>query len=105
MLALACVAEGMSTYDAAARAGLDHWSITKRIKRFQTEGFAAFQDRKIGGRPLKLDAAQLQELRIEILKRQQMSYGQLRDLVWARFRVRYSLSSLRRLVKRQLPTG
>lgn len=53
MLALACVAEGMSTYDAEAKAGLNHWAITKRVKRFRKEGVEAFQDRKIAGRPRK----------------------------------------------------
>ena len=65
MLALACVAEGMSTYDAAARTGLDHWSITKRIKRFQKEGFAAFQDKKIAGRPRKLSARNLRNFAVK----------------------------------------
>jgi transposase len=63
---------------------------------------AARLDRKIGGRPTKLNAAQLQELRSEVLGRPDMSYWQLRDLVWARFRLQYSVSNLRRLLRTEL---
>jgi len=91
----------MSTYDADARVGLNHGAITARIKRFQKEGVAAFQDRKIAGRPRKLTNAQFRELRFEVLESPEMSYGELRDLVWVRFRVRYSHASLKRLLKSQ----
>jgi hypothetical protein len=56
MLALACVAEGMTPYAASVRTGLSHNAIAARMRRFRTEGFAAFQDRKIVGRPKKAPA-------------------------------------------------
>jgi len=102
MLALACVAEGMSPHAASMSMGLNHQAIAARMRRFREEGVAAFRDRKIGGRPHKLSAAQFQELRIEFLGRPGMQPQQLRDLIWTRFRVRYSLSSLRRLLKKEL---
>jgi transposase len=101
VLALACVAEGMGVYDAEVKVGLNRSAITKRVRRFREEGIAAFQDRKIGGRPRKLSAAQFQELRIEFLGRPGMQLQQLRDLIWTRFRVRYSLTNLRRLLKKE----
>jgi transposase len=56
----------------------------------------------IGGRPHKLSVTQFQELRLEMLKRPEMSYRELSDLVWARFRVRYSRARLRHLLKAKL---
>ena len=102
MLALACVAEGMSPHAASMSMGLNHQAIAARMRRFGKEGIAAFQDRKIAGRPRKLSAAQFHELRLAVLERPEMSYTELCDLVWARFRVRYSLASLARLLKKQL---
>jgi transposase len=100
--ALACIAEGMSTYDAEAEARLGHASITNRVRRFQEEGVAGFGDRQPFGRPAKLTDAQLQELCSLILAKPHMSYTQLRDLVEARFCVRYSAQGLRRLLKKRL---
>jgi transposase len=99
--ALACVAEGMSSYDAEVKTGLNHWAIIKRVGRFREEGVAAFQDKKIAGRPRKLSTAQFQELPLDVLARPGMGLQQLRDLIWARFRVRYSLTNLRRLLKKE----
>lgn len=100
--ALACIAEGMSTYDAEAKVLLGHGYITKRVRRFQEEGVAGFQDRPPFGRPAKLTYGQLQELRSQVLAHPEMSYTQLRDLVEARFCVRYSVQGLRRLLKKRL---
>jgi transposase len=58
MLALACVAEGMNPHAASMSTGLNHQAIAARIRRFRQEGVAAFQDRKIAGRPCKLAVAQ-----------------------------------------------
>jgi len=102
MLALACVAEGISPFAASVTAGLNHGAIIKRIKRFQQEGVAGIQDRKIVGRRHKLSSAQFQELRPEVLKHPTMSYGQFSELVWTRFRVRYSRASLARLLRNEL---
>lgn len=100
MLALACVAEDMTPHAASMSSGLDHRAIAARMRHFRKEGVAAFQDRKIGGRPHKLSPALFQELRIEFLGRPGMQPQQLRDLIWTRFRVRYSLTNLRRLLKK-----
>ena len=104
MLALACVADGMSTYDAEASTGLGHWFfIAKRIKRFQKEGVAGFHDRKIDAASHgKLSDAQLQMLRANILERPEMSYRQLCELIGAQFHVVYSPSGLKQLLKREL---
>ena len=68
ILALAYVADGMSPLAAAVSAGLDHGAVLARVKRYQEEGVAGLQDRKIAGRPHKLDAAQFQELRFAVLE-------------------------------------
>lgn len=102
MLALACVAEGMSTYDAEVKAGLNHEAITKRVRRFREEGIAAFYDREPCGRPKKLTASQLHELRSQIMEAPQMTYEQLRAWVQARFHVQYSREGFRRLLKKEL---
>ena len=100
MLALACVAEGMSTCDAEVKAGLNHEAITKRVRRFREEDIAAFYDREPRGRPRKLTASQLQELRSQIREAPEITYEQLRAWVQARFHVRYSPEGLRRLLQR-----
>jgi transposase len=58
--------------------------------------------RKSRGRPRKLIAAQLDELRDHVLRSPPMSYRQLGDLVQALFHVQYSHASLKRLLKEQL---
>jgi transposase len=58
--------------------------------------------RKSRGRPRKLIAAQLDELRDHVLRSPPMSYRQLGDLVQALFHVHYSHASLKRLLKEQL---
>ena len=102
MLAIVCVAEGMSPLDAAVSVGLQHDTVLRSMKRFRGEGVAAFQDRKIAGRPHKLNPAQLEEVGRALPERPKMSCGELRDLLWACFRVRYSLGRLRHLLKEKL---
>jgi transposase len=100
MLALALVAEGMSPHAAALAAGANYASVLKRMRRFQKEGISAFHDKERWAR--KLTPGQIHELRAEILERPGIDYPQLRELVEARFGVRYALQSLRLLLKRDL---
>jgi transposase len=100
MLALAFVADGMTPFAAAASAGLTRNAVVASIKRFQEQGLAGVRDRNVPGRPRKLNDAQLHELRLALLGRPAMTCDQLRDLVQARFHVRYSRSSIHRLLKR-----
>jgi transposase len=102
MLALACVAEGMGLLDAAVSAGLSHMTVIKSMKRFREEGVAAFQDPKSAGRPPKLTSTDLEEVGKAVSARPELSYGDLCDLIWTRFRVRYSRGRLRRLLKAEL---
>lgn len=102
MLALAYVAEGMNPHAAGLSAGLVHQAIRKWIERFQKEGIAGLRDRKIAGRPHKLSRAQLEEIDGALLERPKMSYWELRELLWARYRVRYSPERLRHLLKTKL---
>jgi exodeoxyribonuclease X len=102
ILALACVAEGMSPLDAAVSVGLQHGTVLRRMKRFREEGIAAFQDPKSAGRPRKLTSAELKEVGKAVLARPELSYGDLCDLIWTRFRVRYSRDRLRRLLNVEL---
>jgi transposase len=105
MLALACVAEGMSPLAAAVKTKVAHSAVLARVKRFQKEGIAAFQDKRPFGRPRKLTEAQLQELRLVVLDHPEMTYAQLCDFVRSRFRVRYSIQGLQLLLKRDLAIG
>jgi len=103
--ALAYVAEGMSPLDAAVKMKVAHSAVLARVKRFQEEGFAAFQDRPPFGRPTKLTEPQLEELRSMVLGHPEMTYEQLRNFVRSRFRVRYSIQGLQLLLKRDLAIG
>jgi len=102
MLALARVAEGMSPLDAAVSVGLQHGTVLRRMKRFREEGIAAFQDPKSAGRPHKLTLTELEEVGKVVLAHPELSYGDLRDLIRTRFRVGYSRSRLRHLLKVKL---
>jgi transposase len=97
ILALARVAEGMSLPDAAVSVGLQYDTVLRSMKRFRKEGVAAFQDPKSAGRPPKLTSAQLEEVGRTVLQFLEMSYTEMSELLWARFRVSYSFESLRRL--------
>ena len=100
LLALACVAEGMSAYDAEIKTGLSHTAIYQSIKRFRAGGASALQRNVPDGRRQKLTAAELQKLRTRILARPEMGYAQLRDLVATRFGACYTRPGLRALLSR-----
>jgi transposase len=102
MVALACLAEGMGLLDAAVSAGLSHTTVIKSMKRFREEGVAAFQDPKSAGRPRKLTSTELEEVGKVVSARPELSYADVRDLIWTRFRVRYSRGRLRSLLKAEL---
>jgi transposase len=101
ILALAEVADGKSALTAAMNTGTSHSTLLTRVKRFQEEGLAACHDRQPSGRPKKLTQAQLEELRLAVLGRPEMSYDQLRDFIHARFGARYSFPGLQLLLKRE----
>jgi transposase len=100
MLALALVAEGMTPHAAALATGANYASVLRRIRRFPKEGIAAFHDKERWCK--RLAAYQSDQLRAAILKRPDMNYRELRELVQARFGVRYSVRGLRLLLKRDL---
>ena len=104
MLALAYVADGKSPHDAGMRSGLAHNAVPKWIARFRKEGVAGLRDRTIAGRPHKLNRAQLEEVAQAFLSRPELGSGELGDLIWARYRVRYSPERLRHLLKTKLGT-
>ncbi len=62
LLALAAVAEGRSRSEAAALGGMDRQTLRDWVHRFNAEGPNGLLDRKEGGRPSKLTAAQKEEL-------------------------------------------
>jgi transposase len=105
MLALACVAEGTSPLTVAVKMKVAHSVVLERVRRFQEEGLAGLQDRPPFGRPRKLTATQLDELRLVVIDHPEMTYAQLRDFVRSRFRVRYSTKGLQRLLKQDLAIG
>lgn len=62
LLALAAVAEGRARSEAAALGGMDRQTLRDWVHRFNAEGPDGLLDRKEGGRPSKLTAAQKEEL-------------------------------------------
>lgn len=54
------------------------------------------------GRPTRLVAAQLQELRARVLQHPEMCFAELADMVEARFGVRYTFHGLRLLLRKEL---
>ena len=62
LLSLAAVAEGRSRAEAAALGGMDRQTLRDWVHRFNAGGAAGLLDRKLGGRPAKLSAAQKAEL-------------------------------------------
>jgi transposase len=100
LLALALVAEGMSAHDASLRIGIAYSVLLKRIKRFRQEGMAAIQDAPSRG-STKLTNAQLEDLRRLAVGRPDMTVEALCECVRSRFGVRYSISGLQALLKRE----
>jgi len=62
LLALAAVAEKRPRTEAAALGGMDRQTLRDWVHRFNAEGPDGLLDRKLGGRPSKLTAAQKEEL-------------------------------------------
>ena len=62
LLALAAVAEGRSRSEAAALGGMDRQTLRDWLHRFNAAGPEGLLDRKEGGRPSKLTAAQKEDL-------------------------------------------
>ena len=62
LLALAAVAEGRPRSEAAALGGMDRQTLRDWVHRFNAEGPDGLLDRKEGGRPSKLTAAQKEDL-------------------------------------------
>jgi transposase len=100
MLALALVAQGMSAHEASLRVGMGYSELLGRIRRFRQEGMAAVRDRPTRGRR-KFSEAQLGELRLLVIGHPEMTVEPLCELVYVRFRVRYSIQGLRSLLQRE----
>lgn len=62
MLALALVLEGKSRTEAAESCGMDRQTLRDWVHRYNAEGLAGLQDRRLPGRRPRLSAAQMQEL-------------------------------------------
>ena len=101
MLALACVAEGMSPLDAAVSAGLNHGTVLKSMKRFREEGISAFGDKKHSARARKLSLLQIQQIQAELLRNPNMGDRELPAFLLERFGVRYTFAGLRALLNRE----
>ena len=101
MLALACVAGGISPHAASFAARLDYSAFFERIRQFREEGMEALYDRAPFGRRQRLTQDQLQELRAEILQHPDLGYRQLSEFIAAQFGVRYSSEGLQLLLKRE----
>lgn len=102
ILAIACVAEGMSPHAASFATRVDYGAVRRLVKRFKVDGIAAVQEKPRLARNKKLTTAQIQELGAAILGRPLEGIPELREFIFTRFGVRYSADGLRLLLKRDL---
>lgn len=108
--ALARVMDGINLTQAAARAGVTRRTLRTWLERYTEGGLSGLRDRWSGGRPRRLDDAQI-ELLADTLRQPPPGGGagpwrisEAQDWVEARFGVRYSRAGMHRLI-RSLLTG
>ena len=90
ILTIANVLAGMERDEAARRAGVCRKSVDIWIARFRNQGLRALHDKRHPGLPCKLTLDQRNELKASIIARPEITCRQVRELVQARFGVKYS---------------
>jgi transposase len=104
LIALACMAEGLSLNDAAVESGISDRTITTTVLRFQHGGLGAICPRKhrpTGRRPL-LGPKELEVVAAMIRATPQSTTEQLCAEIESRFGIRYTLPGLKNMLKKQL---
>jgi transposase len=103
LIALACMAEGLSLNDAAVESGISDRTITTTVLRFQQGGLGAICPRKhrpTGRRP-RLGPKELEMVAAMIRATPQSITEQLCAEIESRFGIRYTLSGLKNMLKKQ----
>jgi transposase len=90
ILAVAYVAAGVPISEAAVTAGLALQTVYAALRAFRREGYAAFRNKPIPGRPLKLSRAQLLALKQQIRTQPQIGLRELREIIESRFGISYT---------------
>src|SRR3954447_23391155 len=107
LLALANALDGLPRERAAELAGMSGQTLGDWVHRYNAEGVAGLRDRSRPGRPCALDEGRQAALKALILKGPKLERDgcgawrarDLRALVERRFKVRYSESGIRRLLR------
>jgi transposase len=98
---LAHVAEGKSIFAASILTGAARETTKRALARFQAGGLKTLR-RVPTGRPVRLSAEQLAELKALIDERRDISYAELVSYVASHFAVAYCENGLKRLLSREL---
>ena len=104
LIALACIAEGLSLNDAAVKSGISDGTITITIRRFQQNGIDAIlppKRRPTGRRPW-LGPKQLKAVARFAHTRPQPTAEQFRAYIKAKFGVLYTRLGLKNMLKKRL---
>lgn len=108
LLALAAVYDGMSRTDAARIGGMDRQTLRDWVHRFNDEGPEGLKDRPRSGKPSRLNASQLEALKVIVETGPDPAvHGVVRwrcfdlvDVIEDRFQVTYSERGICDLLKR-----
>jgi transposase len=102
LLALALVAEGKSSSDAAAVLGVSERSVENWRERFWSDGVDGLRDRTSSRWPFKLSQEQLREVEEIAITQCGLDYATLCEIVRERFGIHYTLPGIRRLITERL---
>ena len=102
ILALAYVAAGVPVYDAAITARLAPETVYTTIRRFRSEGAAAFRNKPGIGRRVKLAPDQVEAVAAIVRTAPDITPEQLCARVEADFAVRYTPTGIKNMLKNQL---
>jgi putative transposase len=102
LLALACLAEGLSPDDAAVRTGMSDCTVRDYRHRFQQGGIAAVRGIPYMGGTTKLKPKKLQTVAAIVRANANITLGELRGRIETEFGVRYTPAGLKNMLKKQL---
>ena len=105
--ALQLLGDGYDAGEVARRVGVDRRSVRRWKAAYRKGGDEALKARAVSGRPTKLTAAQREELEAALLAGPEAAgfdtdlwtCPRVRGMIWKRFRVRYHVDHIGRLLR------
>jgi len=90
--------EGLSTIKVAEKMTVSQPNVIYWKKRFEREGLAGLQDRPRPGRPPKVERRMMERIRKEVKAKRLNKATDVRNLIYKRTGVRYSLMHVMRIL-------